>query len=210
MTSILSRRFRLPGLMRDLDNTPLGVQHSHDKVAVCPRAVDEAGHVAGDAGFGDGRPQRPLPERLLNVDDEKNTSHDDKHPAGTASRVRPDQVPDRTDPVTSWLSQTGEQEAWASPRPSTSWYWPTTVHDDRDRHDTPSDPTSGPGQTVIGIRARAAFHDPPDQVSGIPSRPGPPRVMPAHGINCRELTGIQARSLPAAPEQPDLHAATTE
>ena len=84
MASILSRRFRLPGLMWDLDNTPLGVQHSHDEVAVCPRAVDEAGHVDGDAGFGDDRPQRPLPERLLNVDDEKNTSHDDKHPAGTA------------------------------------------------------------------------------------------------------------------------------
>jgi hypothetical protein len=47
MASILSRRFRLPGLMRDLDNTPLGVQHPHDQVAVCPRAVDEAGHVAG-------------------------------------------------------------------------------------------------------------------------------------------------------------------
>ena len=31
MTSILSRRFRLPGLMRDLDNTPLGVQHSHEQ-----------------------------------------------------------------------------------------------------------------------------------------------------------------------------------
>jgi hypothetical protein len=103
MASILSRRFRLPGLMRDLDNTPLGVQHPHDEVAVCPRAVDEAGHVDGDAGVGDDRPQRPLPERFLNVDDEKNTSHDDKHPAGTASRVRPDQVPDRTGPIRSRL-----------------------------------------------------------------------------------------------------------
>jgi hypothetical protein len=53
MASILSRRFRLPGLMRDLDNTPLGVQHPHDEVAVCPRAVDEAGHVAGNAGVGE-------------------------------------------------------------------------------------------------------------------------------------------------------------
>ena len=53
MASVLSRRFRLPGLMRDLDNTPLGVQHPHDEVAVCPRAVDEAGHVAGDAGVGE-------------------------------------------------------------------------------------------------------------------------------------------------------------
>ena len=111
MASILSRRLKLPGLMWDLDNTPLGVQHPHDEVAVGPRAVDEAGHVAGHAGVGDDRRQRPLPERFLNGDDEKNTSHDDKHPAGTASRVRPDHVPDRTDPVTPWLSQTGEQEA---------------------------------------------------------------------------------------------------
>ena len=48
----------------------------------------------------------PLPERFLTVDDEKNTSHDDKHPAGKGSRIRPDQVLNRTDPVTSWLSQT--------------------------------------------------------------------------------------------------------
>ena len=82
MASILSRRFRLPGLMRDLDNTPPGVQHPHDEVAVCPRTVDEARHAAGDAGVGDDRPQRPLPERFLNVDDEKNTSHDDKHRLG--------------------------------------------------------------------------------------------------------------------------------
>jgi len=59
MASILSRRFRLPGLMWDLDNTPPGVQNPHDEVAVCPRAVDEAGDVADDAGVGDGRPQRP-------------------------------------------------------------------------------------------------------------------------------------------------------
>jgi hypothetical protein len=89
MASILSRRFRLPGLMWDLDNTPLGVQHPHDEVAVCPRAVDEAGHVAGDAGVGDDRPQRPQPERFLNVDDEKNTSHDDKHPARQAGHQLP-------------------------------------------------------------------------------------------------------------------------
>jgi hypothetical protein len=51
-----------------------------DEVAVCPHAVDETGDVAGDAGVGDGRPQRPLPERFLNIDDEKSASHDDKHP----------------------------------------------------------------------------------------------------------------------------------
>ena len=70
------------------------------------RAVHQPGDLAGDGGVGAGRPQRPLPERFLDVDDEKSTSHDDKHPAGTDSRVRPDQVPNRTDPVTSWLSQT--------------------------------------------------------------------------------------------------------
>ena len=51
MASILSRRFRLPGLMWDLDNTPPGVQHPHDEVAVCPRAVDEAGHVGRCRGW---------------------------------------------------------------------------------------------------------------------------------------------------------------
>jgi hypothetical protein len=94
--------------MWDLDNTPLGVQHPHDEVAVCPRAVDEAGTSLVILGLEMTGPQRPLSERFLNVDDEKNTSHDDKHPAGTASRVKPDQVPDRADPVASWLSQTGD------------------------------------------------------------------------------------------------------
>ena len=77
----------------------LGVQHPHDEVTLRPRAVDEAGDVSRDAGVGDGRPQRRLTERFLNIDDEKGTGHDAKHPARTASRVRPDQVPNRTDPV---------------------------------------------------------------------------------------------------------------
>jgi hypothetical protein len=45
----------------------------------------------------------------------------------------------------SWLSQTGQQQARASPRSSS--YWPTTVHDDRDRH--AFHPTSGSRQAVI-------------------------------------------------------------
>src|SRR5258705_6463519 len=98
---------------------------------------------------------------------------------GLARKARSSPGPDRSGHV---LAQPdGGTGGLASPRPSTSWYWPTTVHDDRDRHDTPSNPASGPGQTVIGISARAAFHDPPDQVSSIPSRPEPPRVMPARG-----------------------------
>jgi DNA-binding CsgD family transcriptional regulator len=111
MASILSRRFRLPGLMWDLDNTPLGVQHPHDEVAVCPRAVDEAGHVAGDAGVGDDRPQRPQPERFLNVDDEKNTSHDDKHPAGTELQATGEKARKRSDDTRTDLTPQEEEIA---------------------------------------------------------------------------------------------------
>ena len=63
--------------------------------------ADEAGDVTGDAGVGDGGPQRPLPERFLDIDNEKSACHDDKHQPGKGLCVRPDQVRDRTDPVTS-------------------------------------------------------------------------------------------------------------
>ena len=41
-----------------------------------------------------------LAERFLDVDDDKSTSHDYNHRPGQRSRVRQDQVPHRTDPVT--------------------------------------------------------------------------------------------------------------
>jgi len=63
-------------------------------------AVDQGAGVAGDAGIGDSRPQRPLSERFLNVDDKKSTSHDYNYAARTVPPVRPDPVSGRTDPVT--------------------------------------------------------------------------------------------------------------
>jgi hypothetical protein len=40
------------------------------------RGVDEAGGVGGDAGVGDGGPQRPLPERFLDIDNEESACHE--------------------------------------------------------------------------------------------------------------------------------------
>jgi ATP/maltotriose-dependent transcriptional regulator MalT len=75
----------------------------------CPRVVDEAGHVASHAGAGDDRPQRPLPERFLNVDDEKNTSHDDKHPAGTELQATGEEARKRSDDTRTDLTPQEEE-----------------------------------------------------------------------------------------------------
>ena len=39
----------------------------------------------------------PLPERFLTVDDEKKTSHDDKHPAGTELQATGEKACKRSD-----------------------------------------------------------------------------------------------------------------
>ena len=49
----------------------LGVQHPDDQVAAARACVDQAVDPLGDVGVGDRRPVGPLPERLLDVDDEK-------------------------------------------------------------------------------------------------------------------------------------------
>jgi hypothetical protein len=97
MASILSRRFRLPGLMWDLDNTPLGVQHPHDEVAVARAPSTRRATSLAMPGLEMTGHSGPLPERFLTVDDEKNTSHDGKHPAGTELQATGEEARKRSD-----------------------------------------------------------------------------------------------------------------
>jgi len=53
----------------------------------------------------------PLPERFLNVDDEKKTSHDDKHPAGTELQATGEKACKRSDVTRTDLTPQEEEIA---------------------------------------------------------------------------------------------------
>ena len=83
--------------MWDLDNTPLGVQHPHDEVAVARAPSTRRATSLAMPGVEMTGHSGPLPERFLTVDDEKNTSHDGKHPAGTELQATGEEARKRSD-----------------------------------------------------------------------------------------------------------------